>query len=379
MFKKITDFIKELYPNKQPLPLHEPVFPGKEKEYLLECLRTTMVSSVGPFVSQFENEVCKYTGSKYAVATTNGTSALHIALKLVGVESNTEVLTQALTFVATANAISYCHAFPVFIDSESDSLGLCPVKLKKFLVEETEKRADGVYNKKTGRKIVACVPMHVFGHSVKIQQIISICDSFGIKVIEDAAEALGSFSEKKHLGTFAPIGVLSFNGNKVITTGGGGMLLLQDEALAKKAKHLTTTAKISHAWEFFHDEVGYNYRLPNLNAAMGCAQMELLPGFIKNKRETAKKYEKFFGENNISFLKEPAGTESNYWLNAIFLKDRAERDQFLQYCHDEGILARPVWRLMPDLPAFKDCSCTDLSVARNISDRLVNLPSSVRL
>ncbi len=379
MFKETIDFIKALYPGKSPLPLHEPIFKGNEKDNLLKCLETTMVSSVGPFVTEFEKMICDYTGSKFAVATTNGTSALHVALKMAGVDAGTEVITQALTFVATANAISYCHAYPVFVDSEESTLGLCPLKLEEFLASKAERRNDGTYNKITGRKIVACLPMHVFGHPVRIENILNICRTYQIEVIEDAAEALGSFYKGRHLGTFAGIGVLSFNGNKIITTGGGGMLLFQDETLAKRAKHLTTTAKVPHPWEFFHDEVGYNYRLPNLNAALGCAQMGQLTEFVKNKRQTAKAYEKFFAKHEISFLSEPSGAVSNYWLNAILLKDRIERDLFLKSCHAEGILARPVWSLMKELPAFKECSSTDLTVAKNISERLVNLPSSVRL
>ncbi len=379
MFDEVVSFIKSLFPNKSFIPLHEPCFAGNEKKYVTDCIDSTFVSSVGAYVTKLEEMICEYTGSKYAVAAMNGTAALHMALILAGVERDDEVLTQALTFVATANAIAYAGASPIFVDSAKDNMGLCPEALKKFLKENTEIKNGVCVNKTTGRKIKACVPMHVFGHPVKLDEIIEVCREYNILVIEDAAESLGSFYKGKHTGTIAPIGILSFNGNKIATCGGGGMLLIQDEQLAKKAKHLTTTAKRPHPYEFFHDQIGYNYRLPNLNAALACAQIEQLPKFVESKRNLANEYERFFEGKPIQFVKEDKDSSSNYWLNAVLLKDRKERDAFLKTSNDNGVMTRPIWILMNKLPAFENCQKTNLTNAEFYEDRVVNIPSSVRL
>ena len=380
MFDSLFSLIRELYPNRNPILLHEPVFKGREKALLAETIDSTLVSSVGPHVVKFEEEIAKFTGAKYAIAAVNGTSALHMALILAGVEDGTEVLTQALTFVATANAIHYCRAHPILVDSERESLGMCPDKLEQFFKMETRRGPDGFcYNKTTGRKIAACVPMHVVGHPVQIDRIMEICQTHGVEVVEDAAESLGSYTHGRHTGTIARLSALSFNGNKIITTGGGGMILTSDPILAARAKHLTTTAKQPHKWDFYHDEVGYNYRLPNLNSALGLAQMEQLPLFIKSKRETADQYRAFCQKHGLEFADQPPQTQSNFWLCSILLKNKSERDQFLSAAHESGILVRPVWNLMSELPAFKKCQATNLDVANDIRERMVNLPSSVRI
>jgi aminotransferase in exopolysaccharide biosynthesis len=380
MFEKIVSFIKSLYPTENPVPLHEPRFSGNEKKYLIDCIDTTYVSYVGQYVTRFEDEIRQLTGAKFAVAVSSGTAALHVALLLAEVTPGDEVITQPLTFVATANAISYCGAQPVFVDVERATMGLDPEKLNDFLINNATLKSDGrCYNKTTGRKIAACVPMHTLGHPVRIDQIMEICQKYHIPVVEDAAEALGSFYKGQHAGTFGDIGILSFNGNKPVTTGGGGMIITNDEALAAKAKHLTTTAKKPHPWEFFHDAVGYNYRMPNINAAVGCAQMECFAGVLENKRATAQIYNRFFQDAGIAFITEPAHACSNYWLNAIVLKDRQEREQFLAYSRGKGIQTRPVWKLMPDLSMYRHCQCTPLETAQWLEDRLVNIPSSVRI
>ena len=378
MFDETIKFIRSLYGNEF-IPLHEPRFVGNEKTYLNDCIDSTFVSSVGKYVDRFEQMLCEITGSKFAVATVNGTAALHISLVLADVQRDDEVLTQALTFVATANAISYTGAHSVFLDSANDNLGLCPDDLENFLKANGEIKADGFcYNKMTKRRIKACVPMHVFGHPVKLDEIMAICQRYNIIVIEDAAESLGSTYKSRHTGTIAPIGALSFNGNKIVTSGGGGALLIQDEKLAKRAKHITTTAKVPHRWEFVHDEIAYNYRMPNLNAALMCAQLENLNKFIENKRETADTYRQFFTSAEIKFLVEPPECKSNYWLNAIFLKDRNEQQEFLKATNDAGVMTRPIWELMSELPAFTKAQKTSLSNARKYADTLVNIPSSVR-
>ena len=380
MFEKIVRFIKSLYPAENPVPLHAPRFSGNEKKYLIDCIDTTYVSYVGQYVSRFEDAIQQFTGAKYAVAVSSGTAALHVALLLTEVAPGDEVITQPLTFVATANAIAYCSAQPVFVDVERSTLGLDPEKLNDFLINNGILKSDGrCYNKITGRKIAACVPMHTLGHPVRIDQIMEICQRYQIPVVEDAAEALGSFYKGQHAGTYGVLGILSFNGNKPVTTGGGGMIITNDETLAVKIKHLTTTAKQPHPWEFVHDEVGYNYRMPNINAAVGCAQMECFVGILENKRTTAQMYDQFFQDLGISFITEPAHARSNYWLNAIVLKDRQEREQFLAYSREKGIQTRPVWALMPNLPMYHHCQCTSLETAQGLEERLVNIPSSVRL
>jgi len=378
MYKNVVDFIQELYGTQEFLPLHEPRFIGNEKQYVNEAIDSTFVSSVGKYVTQLEEMVAKFSGSKYAIATSNGTSALHIGLKLVGVDESCEVITQPLTFIATANAISYCNAKPIFIDVDKETLGLSPSKLKEFLEEFTSMNASNeCINKTTGKIIKACAPMHTFGHPCKIDEIIAICDEHNISVVEDAAESLGSYYKGKHTGSFGKIGVFSFNGNKIITTGGGGMIVTDDKELAKRAKHITTTAKVPDPYEYIHDEIGYNYRLTNLSAALGVAQMENLSFFIKKQRELAKEYEIFFKELDIEFITEPKNSNSNYWLNAVILKDRKTRDEFLKYTNDSGIMTRSIWRLMNKLEMYKDCQCGDLSNSEWLEDRVVNISSSV--
>jgi len=380
MFEKIVDFVKSLYPTENPVPLHAPRFSGNEKRYLMDCIDTTYVSYVGQYVNRFEDAIRQFTGAKYAVAVCSGTAALHVALLLSEVAPGDEVITQPLTFVATANAICYCGGQPVFVDVERSTLGLDPGKLNEFLITNSILKSDGrCYNKTTGRRIAACVPMHTLGHPARINEIIEVCKRYQIPVVEDAAEALGSFYYGQHSGTFGNIGILSFNGNKPVTTGGGGMIITNDEVLAAKAKHLTTTAKQSHPWEFVHDDVGYNYRMPNINAAVGCAQMECFAGVLENKRTTAQLYDQFFKEIGIPFITEPAHTRSNYWLNAMVLTDRQERDRFLAYAAEKGIQARPVWKLMPNLPMYRHCQSESIETAQWLEDRLVNLPSSVRV
>jgi len=377
-YRKIVDFIKRLY-KKDIVPLHEPIFVGNEEKYVLDTIKSSYVSSIGEYVNKVEKFIAEFTGSKYAIATVNGTSALHIALLLSGMKPNTEVITQPLTFVATCNAISYCGAYPTFVDVDADTLGMSPESLESFLVENCLVKDDGIYNKLTNRKITAIVPMHTFGHPCKIDKIIEIADRYNIPVVEDAAESLGSFYKGKHTSTFGKLGIISFNGNKIVTSGGGGVILTSDEELAKKAKHLTTTAKVPHKWEYYHDEIGYNYRMPNLNAALLLAQLENLEKFIKIKRDLAMKYKEFFDWLGVEFFTEPEYATSNYWLNAIFLRDRKERDEFLEFSHVNGVLCRPAWVLMNKLPMYKNCFSYKIENAYKIEERLVNIPSGVVL
>jgi len=382
--EQVISFIRDIF-NKPKIfiPLHEPCFFGNEKKYLNECIDSTFVSSVGRYVDLFEKKIVEYTSIKYAVATVNGTAALHIALILAGVKRNDEVITQPLTFVATANSISYTGAKPVFIDVDKDTMGLSPKKLENFLKTSTIQRFNDLTNKqetinnKTGMRIKACVPMHTFGHPCRIDEIVAVCKKYNIIVIEDAAESLGSFYKGKHTGNFGKLATLSFNGNKTITTGGGGMILTNDKKLAKLAKHLTTQAKVPHKWEYVHDYIGYNYRLTNLAAALGVAQMEQLPRLIKAKRELAEKYKFFFTGFGISFITEPRNAKSNFWLNAVILPDRKQRDKFLEYTNTNGIMTRPIWELMNRLPMFKDYQTGDLSNSEWLADRIVNIPSSI--
>jgi len=364
------------------LPLHEPSFVGNEWTYVKECLDTGWVSSVGKFVDRFENELAAYTGVKRAVVVVNGTAALHICLLLAGVKPGDEVLMPALTFIATANAVSYCGAVPHFVDSEERTLGIDPHKLAAYLDKITERRDDGCFNRNTGRRIKAAVPMHTFGHPVDLDPLGEVCCRFGIEMIEDAAESLGSFYKGRHTGQWGLLSALSFNGNKTITTGGGGAILTNDEDLGRLAKHLTTTAKVPHRWEFNHDIVGYNYRLPNVNAALGCAQLEQLPAFLVAKRALAERYRKVFADvPGVRFVTEPDGAHSNYWLNTILL-DQAhagQRDALLALTNDAGIMTRPAWTLMHKLPMFADCPKMDLSVAESLERRLINIPSSAML
>ncbi len=395
-FKKVTKFIRDIYREPEGfIPLHVPVFTGNEKSYLDKCIDSTFVSSAGAYVDEFEEKVVNYTGAVKAVACVNGTSALHLALKLAGVEPDTEVITQPLTFVATANAIRYCGADPVFLDVDRETMGLSPGAFRHWLRDHAEVSGSGeksepaCFNKATGRRIAACVPVHTYGHPCCIEEIVRICAEYHIPLVEDAAESLGSFFRERHTGTFGAAGVLSFNGNKVITTGGGGMLLFRDKELAGRAKHLSTQARAGHPWEFIHDEVGFNYRMPNVNAALGLAQFEQLPAYLDDKRRIAEQYLAFFsgpapdsreaGEMPVTFMKEPEGAHANYWLNTILLPDRTTRDEFLAYTNNNGVMTRPAWRLMNKLPMFGQCQSGSLDNAEYLEARLVNIPSSVRL
>lgn len=379
MFDATIEFIRSTFDTEKFIPLHEPRFIGNEKKYLNECIDSTFVSSVGKFVDQFEEMIASYTGAKYAVATVNGTSALHISLLLAGVEQNDEVITQPLTFIATCNAISYCNAKPIFVDVDRETMGLSPQALKVFLEENTTMENGKCVNKSTGNTIKACVPMHTFGHPCRIDEIKEVCEAHHIVMVEDAAESLGSYYKSQHTGTFGKLGAISFNGNKIVTSGGGGCIITNDEELAKKAKHMTTTAKVPHRWEYTHDMIGYNYRMPNLNAALLVAQLEKLDEFLENKRELSNQYKAFFETTDIEFIVEPKEARSNYWLNAVILKDRAQRDNFLEATNANGVMTRPIWTLMNRLDMLKDAQCGNLDNALWLEDLIVNIPSSVRV
>jgi aminotransferase in exopolysaccharide biosynthesis len=376
---EIVSFVRATFDKpKEFIPLHEPRFRGNEKKYLNDCIDSTFVSSVGEYVNRFEDLMCSITGSKYAIATTNGTSALHIAILLADVLPGDEVLTQSLSFVATCNAINYAGAKAHFVDVDKDSLSLSPTILKEHLASVAEMKDGFCFNRKNGNRIKACIPMHTFGMPARINEIKEICDEYNITLIEDAAESLGSYNNKQHTGTVGLIGTFSFNGNKIVTCGGGGALVTNDKDLALKAKHLTTTAKVNHPWEYIHDEVGFNYRMPNINAALMNAQLEQLEGFLKNKRELAEKYIAFFKNLEIKFISEREGTTSNYWLNAIQLESREERDSFLKQTNEKGIMTRPLWRPLNELVMYSDSFSSDLTNANYLADRVINIPSSVR-
>ncbi len=378
--REFPKFVKELFGTEEFIPLHEPRFVGREKEYVMDTINSTFVSSVGQYVDSFEEKLAVATGVSYAVAVSNGTSALHVSLVAVGVSRGDEVITQSLTFVATCNAISYCGADPIFVDVDRKCLGMSFDALKSFLDNETKMKDGLCINKTSGAVIRACVPMHTFGQPVRDMEDISrLCDQHGIVVVEDSAESLGSTLNGKQTCTFGRLAAVSFNGNKIITTGGGGAVLTNDEALAKKIKHLTTTAKVPHPWHYEHDMVGYNYRMPNLNAALGCAQLEKLEEFIVKKRQLALKYENWFKDKDANFLVEGEGACSNYWLNAIILNDRAERDQFLEITNKQGVMTRPIWIPMHKLKMFSNCQAGDMQNTEWLEDRLVNIPSSVIL
>ncbi len=377
MFEDIINFIQEKFHTKDFIPLHEPHFIGNEKQYLNECIDSTFVSSAGKFVNEFEEQIAKYTGAKYAIATSSGTAALHISLLLGNVKDGDEVITQPLTFVATCNAISYCGAIPIFVDVDKDTMGLSPSALQVYLKENAFIKDCQCINKETGKVIRACVPMHTFGHPCRIDEIKDICDKYYIVLIEDAAESLGSLYKDKYTGTFGAMGVLSFNGNKIITAGGGGCILTNDNVLATKAKHLTTTAKVPHKWEFFHDNVGYNYRMPNLNAALLVAQLENLESFLLKKRELATIYSDFFDNTAFHFVKESTASQSNYWLNTVVLNDKEQRDLFLNETNSKGIMTRPIWTMMNKLPMYKNANHGDLTNSEWLEQRVVNIPSSV--
>ena len=396
--KSIVDFIKSLYGNADFVPLAVPKFIGNEKKYLNECIDTTFVSSVGQFVDRFEKDMAAYTGAKRAVVCVSGTNALHMSLMLVGVKRDDEVLTQALTFIATCNALSYIGAHPVFIDVDRSSMGLSPDAMKEWLqknaevlkntlINELDKSYDfafqedelACYNKNTGRRIKACVPMHTFGHPVRIEEIAALCKEWHIELVEDAAESIGSKYKGQHTGTFGKVGAISFNGNKTITTGGGGMMLFNNEEMGAYAKHITTQAKIPHRWEFRHDHIGYNYRMPNINAALGCAQLEHLDEYIADKRATAAAYAEYFKNvDGIEFFTEPENSFSNYWLNVVILLDHDKQLEFLQETNDNGVMTRPIWELMNRLPMFENSENDGLKNTIFFADRVVNIPSSVR-
>ncbi|NEU10289.1 LegC family aminotransferase [Flavihumibacter sp. R14] len=380
LFKSIVSSVKQQFPIQEFIPLHAPVFAGNERNYVLDAIDSTYVSSVGTYVNRFESMMVEITGAKYAIATVNGTSSLHVALLLSGLQPEDEVLSQALTFVATANAISYIGSKIVFIDVDRDTLGMSPSALRIFLETSAEKKPDGfTYNKLTGRRIGACVPMHTFGLPCRIDEIVTICEEWNIILIEDAAESLGSYYRGKHTGVFGRMGVFSFNGNKTVTCGGGGALVTNDENLAKRAKHLTTQAKIPHKWEFVHDEIGYNYRMPNLNAALACAQLEQLNHFVDNKRELNKAYRNAFDNLDVMLVNEMENARSNYWLNALVFNDLEERNAFLDYSNRNGVMTRPVWELLPRLNMFKNCQSGSLVNSIWLADRVVNIPSGFRV
>lgn len=378
MIKETIKFIKDIYPGQDFIPLHAPLFNGNEKKYLEACVDSTFVSSVGKFVTEAEEKFAEKAGVKYAVAAVNGTSALHLALNVAGVSNGDEVLTQPLTFVATCNAILYQNAHPVFIDISTQTLSLSAKKLGEFLSDSVMIQNGQAYNKKSGRRIRACLPMHTFGHPAELTEIKALCDAYNIILIEDAAEAVGSYYKGKHLGGVGDISAFSFNGNKIITCGGGGMVVTNNPEMAKKAKHLSTVAKIPHPYEFYHDEVGYNYRMPNINAALLVAQLEQLDDFVSKKRSIAHQYANFFAHmKEVQFVSEPIHSSSNYWLNAILLSDLKLRDAFLEESNKHGVMTRPAWKLMPELPAFKDFEVASIACSRSVADRLVCLPSSV--
>ncbi|MFA6126981.1 MAG: LegC family aminotransferase [Bacteroidales bacterium] len=406
----MIDFIKSLYSDKPVIALHEPSFSGNEKKYMAECIDSTYVSSVGPFVGRFEEAVAKFVGQGRgpaaslsaegggpraglgakeggprfrgddtsidvkAVACVNGTAALHLALMVAGVKAGDEVITQPLSFIATANPIVYLGAKPIFIDVDSDTLGMSPIALRAFLESRFGREAKHV--KRGAKRIAACVPMHTFGNPCRIDEIVEVCNEYGIPVIEDAAESIGSYYKGQHTGTFGLMGVLSFNGNKTITTGGGGMIVTRDAKLVTRLKHLSTQAKIPHPWEFAHDAIGYNYRLPNINAALGLAQMETIESKLESKRLLAKKYADFFAEMGIPTIQEIPGVRSNFWLNGMFLENSQQRNEFLQLAVSQNVHCRPTWELLPTLEMYKQYQCEDITNAKLISDTLVNIPSS---
>lgn len=379
MYNDLFKMIRAHFGTDEFIPLHEPRFSDLDKEYVIDAIDSTFVSSVGAYVDRFEKDLAEILGAKRAVVTVNGTSALQVALRLAGVESGDEVLTQALTFVATPNSIVYNGAHPVFLDVDKDRMGLSPDAVGAFLAEHGEKRNGGVFNKISGRRIAAVVPMHTFGIPVRIEELCALANEWGIPVVEDAAEALGSSSHGKPCGTFGHVGVFSFNGNKTITCGGGGAIVTNDEKLADDAKHLTTTAKVPHRWEFEHDAVGYNYRMPNLNAALACAQLKQLDRILADKRELARAYRNCFVTAEwAEFVDEPAGCKSNFWLNAIVLPDATARDRFLEVSNDTGIMTRPIWKLMNELEPYSKAQCGPLKNSQWLEMRVVNLPSSAR-
>lgn len=378
---RIIKTLKMVLPGGQEyIALHEPFFNGNEWTYVKKCLDSGWVSSSGEYVSLFEKQLEEYTGVKYAIAVVNGSAALHICLLILGVSAGDEVLIPAMTFIATANAVSYCGAIPHFVDCEARTLGLNPFKLEKYLDEIAQIRTEGCFNKITGRRIKAVVPMHTFGQPVDMDPLLEVCQKYSLEIIEDAAESLGSYYKGQHTGRLGQAAILSFNGNKTITTGGGGAILTNNESLASLARHITTQAKLPHPWSFHHDMLGFNYRMPNINAALGCAQMEQLPGFIEQKRELARRYQEAFAEvYGVEIFQEDAFAHSNYWLNVLLLDEEysVQRDKLLELTNSQGIMTRPAWTLMPQLPMFQHCPHMDLSGAESLERRIINVPSSV--
>lgn len=379
MNQQWTDFaenVKKLYA-KDFVALHEPIFNEKEIEYVTDCVKSGWVSSVGSYVTRFEEALAKFVGVKRAVAVVNGTAALHIALKVVGVEAHDEVLMPSLTFIATANAVSYLQAIPHFVDVNMETLGVDPFKLEKYLEEIAELRNGELYNKQTDRRIKALVPMHTFGHPCMMDELVTLCNKYKLVLVEDAAESLGSYYKGKHTGTLGKVSAMSFNGNKIITTGGGGAILTDDEALADYAKHLTTTAKVPHRWEFVHDEIGYNYRMPNINAALGCAQLEKLSDFIVKKRNLTKIYERLLASiDGIRLFNEPVNTKGSYWLQTILLEEQYKRDELLSFLNEHGVMSRPIWTPMHELEMFKQYPRMDLKVTEQLKRKVINIPST---
>ncbi len=372
----IVEFVRDTYQTNDFIPLHAPTFNGNEKAYVMETIDSTFVSSVGKFVDEFEHKIEAFTGTAKAVATVNGTAALHAALYMAGVERGDFVITQALTFVATCNALYHMGAEPIFVDVSPVSLGLCPKALERYLEEHAEITEQGCFHKGRKQRIKAVVPMHTFGHPVELDELIAVCHKWQLALVEDAAESLGSFYKGQHTGTLGEFGAVSFNGNKIITTGGGGMVLCRDLEDGKRTKHVTTTAKVPHPFEFYHDEAGFNYRMPNLNAALGCAQMEVLDSYLAQKRVLAARYEQFFAGSDIRFVTEPSYAQSNYWLNAVICPDSEMRDALLACTNDAGVMTRPIWKLMHRLPMFANALRGDLTQSEFIEAHLVNLPST---
>ena len=377
-FKETISFIQEIYKSKDFIPLHAPTFGGNEKKYLNETIDTTFVSSVGAYVDQFEEMMCIISKTKKTIAVVNGTAGIQIALRLVGVKAGDEIITQALTYVATANDIAYNGASPIFLDVDIDTMGLSPKAVGEFLKEFGDLREDGCYNKKSGKKISACLPMHTFGFPVHLDELKNVCDAWNIPIVEDAAESLGSEYKNKPTGSIGKIGVFSFNGNKIVTCGGGGAIVTNDEQLGVKGKYLTTTAKVPHAYEFFHDELGFNFRMPNLNAALACAQLEQLNLFLAIKRELALEYKSFFDASDIKFRTEAPDTKANYWLMCVELENQKERDLFLSETNNAKVMTRPIWQLMYRLPMYQNCQKDEQLNAQFLEERIVNIPSSVR-
>ncbi|MEH6456406.1 MAG: LegC family aminotransferase [Cocleimonas sp.] len=377
MHNKLVKLVQSIYQTKEFIPLHAPIFSGNEKEYINNTLDSTFVSSVGKYVDQFEQQIERFTGTGKAIATVNGTAALHTALYMAGVKSGDLVITQALTFVATCNALYHMGAEPVFVDVSKVSLGLCPKALGIYLDDNARVNVDGLCEDKvTGKIYRAIVPMHTFGHPVELDELLIVCEKWNITLVEDAAESLGSFYKGQHTGTFGDFSAISFNGNKVITTGGGGMVLCKKIEDGMHTKHITTTAKVPHPYEFFHDEAGFNYRLPNLNAALGCAQMEVLSQYLKQKRTLAQHYSDFFADSEYAFVVEPEYAQSNYWLNAIICPDSESREKFIQKTNAQGVMTRPIWKLMHRLPMFENAKRGDLTISIWAESLLVNIPSS---